>query len=128
MNKRPVSIAIIGWLFIAVGTVGVVRGLWPLVGGARSHAEAEVRPEPLVDSFYSSASGIVAAVGGAYLLQGRGWARWLLVAWMAFHIVLSVLHSMSELAVHCMVFGAIIWFLFRPHTTEYFQNSAAHSP
>jgi hypothetical protein len=50
-----------------------------------------------------TASNVLAVVGGAFLLRGLNWARWLCAAWMGFHIILSMMHSVSELAVHCLI-------------------------
>lgn len=127
MSKRPVAITIIGWLFIAVGAVGLVRGVSPLMRPAATSDGTEIKLEPLIDSFYVSVSGLIAGLGGALLIRGCHWARWLLVVWMVFHVFLSLLHSVSELAVHCVLFGTIFWFLFRPQATAYLRNSAVHS-
>ena len=35
--------------------------------------------------------------------MGHNWARWLLVAWLAFHVVVSGFHSMSEMAAHAVL-------------------------
>lgn len=127
MSKRPVAIAIIGWLYIAVGVLGLVRGLWPLMKPAATSVGTDIRPQPILDSLYVSVSGLIAGLGGALLIRGCHWARWLLVVWMVFHVLLSLLHSVSELAVHCVLFGTIFWFLFRPQATAYLRNGAVHS-
>jgi hypothetical protein len=101
-GSRPRSITVIGWIFIAIGAVGIVRdGL-------------ALRASPLGELGPALASGLLALVGGAGLLRGAGWARWLLVAWMGFHIVLSALHSAERLVVHIVLFAPILYFLFRP--------------
>ena len=60
------------------------------------------------------------------MLRGCNWARWLLAAWMAYHVVLSAFHSVTELALHTLLFGAIGYFLFRPQSSAYFRG--VHSP
>jgi len=30
------------------------------------------------------------------LLMGHNWARWLILAWLAFHVVVSAFHSLSD--------------------------------
>lgn len=127
VKKRPITVAVIGWVFIGIGAVGLVRGLWPLMGLAAPGSGVKAESEPLRDALYVLASGLVAGVGGAFAIRGRNWARWLLVAWMGFHIVLSLLHSATKLIVHCALFGVILWYLFRPRASEYFRGTDGHS-
>ena len=35
----------------------------------------------------------LAIVCGVFLLRGHNWARWLALAWIAFHVVLSAFHA-----------------------------------
>jgi hypothetical protein len=88
----------------------------------------EAESQPLRDAIHVLASGLVAAVGGAFVIRGRKWARWLLVAWMGFHIVLSLLHSASQFVVHAVLFAVVIWLMFRPQATPNFQASNAEPP
>ena len=124
MKKCPVTVAGIGWVFIGIGAVGLVRGSWPLLGFAAPGSGIEAESQPLRDAIYVLASGLVAAVGGAFVLRGRNWARWLLVAWMGFHIVLSLLHSASQFVVHAVLFAVVIWMMFRPQATAYFRGTS----
>ena len=68
----------------------------------------------------SRAVGIVA---GVFMLRGRNWARWLLVLWIAFHIVVSALHSMLQLLMHVVIFSIVLYFLFRRPASTYFNQS-----
>jgi hypothetical protein len=117
MNRRPVSVAIIGCLFLAAGAVGLAY-----------HA-TEIRAERLFenDAVWVCLVRLLAMVGGAFLLRGRDWARWLLAAWMAYHIVLSAFHSLEQLLAHCLLFGVIAWFLFRPRTSAFFRRGRVES-
>src|SRR5262245_39204284 len=121
MPRRPLSIAVIAWLFIAVGACGLAFLLWPFVApdSARRMAGLEVpRPDELWPIAISEA---VALVSGAFMLRGANWARWLLVAWMVFHVGLSFLHSPVKVLTHLVLFSAIGWFLFRPKAASYFS-------
>ncbi len=118
MNRRPLSITIISWLFIATGSVGVVYHLSEF-------------------SFYSPLDfGLVAVLlirlaailAGVFMLRGVNWARWLLVVWMAYHIVLSAFHSVTEFAMHVVLFGIVACFLFRPQSSAYFRVVRTSSP
>jgi hypothetical protein len=66
---------------------------------------------------------IIAIVCGIYLLRGSNWGRWLAIAWIAYHVVLSAFHSWLQLVVHCLLCTAFAYFLFRPKATEYFRPS-----
>jgi uncharacterized membrane protein len=109
MKRRPRSITIIGWLFIILGSVSLVSGLLPVGDSALSDRIAELK-----DHWYVHLVRILAIVGGLFLLKGHGWARWLLVAWMAFHIALSAMHSVMQLVLHTVIFSVICFFLFKP--------------
>jgi hypothetical protein len=115
MNKRPLSVTIISWLFVATGVLGFVRH------AAESKAQGRLDS----DAVWACGVNLVAVIAGAFMLRGSNWARWLLVAWMAFHIVLSAFHKLSELAVHCALFGVIGYFLFRPAVSAYFAGARA---
>lgn len=59
------------------------------------------------------------------MLRGWNWARWLLVVWLAYHVVLSALHSVFEVAVHGFLFGVIAYFLFRTPANAFFRRTSA---
>lgn len=107
--KRPLSVTILAWLFIAVGVVSFIYG-FPLHG---VHA----------DDFLAESVRLSGIVAGLFILRGENWARWLALSWIAFHAGLSAFHSLRETAIHtlfCIVFAII---LFRPNATQYFRNS-----
>ncbi len=55
------------------------------------------------------------------MLRGHNWARWLALAWIAFHVVLSAFHALAELAVHSLFCAIMAYFLFRPAANGYFR-------
>ena len=77
------------------------------------------------DEVWVFATELLAIVGGVYLLRGRNWARWLLVAWLIFHVALSALHPGHDLVVHGAISVVIIYFLFRAPANEFFRGGAA---
>lgn len=109
--KRPLPVTILGYLFIVVGLVGFVYHL---------------SDKPL-DHWVVLISlvRIIAVVGGVFLLLGRNWARWLVLAWLAFHVVVSALHSMSEAVAHVVLLVVIGYVLLRPPASPYFQSSSS---
>ncbi len=58
---------------------------------------------------------------GRYSCCGRNWARWLALAWMAAHVVISVFHSKQELIIHCVLLVLIGYLFFRRTAQEYFN-------
>ncbi|MBS1786565.1 MAG: hypothetical protein JST85_02520 [Acidobacteria bacterium] len=118
MTKRPLSITLISWIFIGFGAVTFVASLLSLTGLAGQRT-AEFPMElwlvPVIRLF--------AIVSGILMLRGLGWGRWLLIVWMAYHIVLSLFHSPFELIVHSLLFAVVLYFLFRPQAVAYFANA-----
>lgn len=74
----------------------------------------------LKSHWYVHVVRIAGIVSGIFMLYGYNWARWLLVAWMAFHIVVSAMHSVSQLLMHVVIFSVILFFLFRRPASAYF--------
>jgi len=123
MAQRHRSIAVIAWIFIAVGTAGLLKDLWPLLSPNAASQLAKLKADGLADLGPAWTSRLLAILGGVGLLRGYNWARWLLVVWMVFHIGLSALHSPGELLVHAAIFIPILYLLFRRSTTSYFDGA-----
>ena len=66
---------------------------------------------------------LAAVVAGIFTLRGHDWARWLAIAWIAFHVVVGALHSLPQLAIHAVFCAVICWFLFRPEVSRYFRRA-----
>jgi hypothetical protein len=47
---------------------------------------------------------------------------------MAYHVVLSALHSPSEFLIHSVLLAMIAWALFRPQSSIAFRVTAAEPP
>jgi len=63
---------------------------------------------------------VLAILAGAFMLRGSNWARWLALAWMTFHVVLSAFGALRELAIHSLILAGIAWLLFLPQSRRYF--------
>jgi ABC-type branched-subunit amino acid transport system permease subunit len=100
MKRTPLSIVLVGWLFVAVGVGSLVRGL--------------IRYDPREPSHFAwaAASALIAIVGGVGTLRGGSWGRWVLAFWMAGHVALAAMHDWEKLAVHVALFAVIAWILF----------------
>jgi len=111
-NKRPISISVISWLFLAIGSIGLAY-----------HATEFKQARPFqYDIFLVCLVRVLAIFGAFFMLRGRNWARWLLLGWMAYHVILSAFHSLSELIIHGLLFAVIAYFLFGPKATAYFRR------
>ncbi|HTX17460.1 MAG TPA: hypothetical protein VMG34_02275 [Bacteroidota bacterium] len=113
MPKRPIPIAIVGILFIVVG-----------LGGIAFHA-SELNFHRLfeADPMVPLLIRLAAIVCGIFLLKGKEWARWGLVAWLLYHVGLSIFHSLPQVLVHIVVLGVVGYFLFRPSATAYLRRA-----
>lgn len=60
------------------------------------------------------------------MLRGHNWARWLLVTWIAYHVILSAFHAWSELAMHALLLAVVAYFLFRSRASAYFRRARRH--
>ena len=109
-KKRPMSVTILAFVYILVGTAGFIfhfRESWPF------HWEG----------LAIEATEVLAVLGGAFLLRGRNWARWVVLAWMVFHVILSATDPWPKLAAHVAFCAVIAWILFRPAATKYFRKA-----
>jgi len=97
LNMRPLSVTILAWVYIGVGTIQYDGTLIEVVE-------------------------VLAIVCGAFILRSHNWARWLAIAWMASHVVLSAFGAFHEFAVHSLFCAAIVWLLFRPGAVRYFRG------
>jgi hypothetical protein len=114
VEKRPLVVTILGWLFIVTGGVGLLY-----------HLMQRPAEEGIV---WVSAVRLLAVVGGVFLLLGKSWARWLLVAWLGFHVAISVLHSWAQVVVHFVLLVVVALLLTRPPAAQYFQAAAPSGP
>ena len=104
-----------GVLFIATGLLGLAYHSSELVQAARFDPEF----------VWVAVVRLLAVIGGVFLLRGNNWARWLLIAWIGYHVVLSAFHSRFELIVHAFVFAATVAVLFRANASTFFRRPTA---
>lgn len=118
MQHRPRSITIISWLFIIFGSIALLYGLWPYVKMSAAQISVDLKSHWMVHL-----SRIAQIISGVFMLYGRNWARWLLVVWILFHIVISALHSVGFFLMHVVIFSIILYFLFRRDANDYFRRA-----
>ena len=111
-NKRPLAVTILGCVYIAVGTIGFVYHL----------SDFHARDALQFDGVWIELIRLLAVLSGAFMLRGYNWARWLSLAWIASHVVLSAFHAFPQFAIHCLFCATIAWLLFRPDAARYFRG------
>jgi uncharacterized membrane protein HdeD (DUF308 family) len=100
-------VILIACLYLAVG-----------IGGSIAHFGDRHAP----DWIWVEVTEILAIVCGVFLLLAHNWARWLAIAWMAFHVVISF-GELRQLAIHSLFFVLIVGCLFRADASRFFQNA-----
>jgi hypothetical protein len=113
-------VTLAAWVFIIVGAGGILKDVLPLLGPDRADAFRGLAGEGLLGLTLIWGIRLLAVVGGVFVLRGCNWARWLLVAWMALHIGISLFHSPLEAAMHVVIFAGLAFLLFRPTASKYF--------
>ncbi len=111
-NKRPISVTILGWIFIGVGIIGFGYHLkdFQTQGGLSA------------ENVLIEVVRLLALISGIFMLRGRDWARWLAIAWISFHVVISGFHSLREFAMHAAFLAVIAFFLLRADAARYFRG------
>jgi len=112
VKKCPVTILIVGCLYIATGILGIAFHLEDFHSG-------RLMQDGLI---WIAAVRLIAVLAGAFMLRGAGWARWLALAWMAFHVALGFMNSVRQGVVHLVIFAIIAYLLLRPEARAHFQR------
>ena len=107
--KPPIPVVIVAGIYLLVGVGGFVYHFPELTGGHRDAIAIEL-------------TELLALVAGVGLLLRQNWARWLALAWVVFHVVVSFFHPLGELLIHAALCILIAWLLFRPATSQWFKE------
>jgi hypothetical protein len=108
--KRPWEVTFLGSLFILVGLAGLFYHL------SRGTLDRWM--------LLIALNEIVAMGCGVFLILGRSWARWVLLAWLALHVGISALNSVSETIAHAVLLVVIAYFLLKSPASRYFTSPA----
>jgi hypothetical protein len=108
-KRVPVTVIVIACLYLAVG-----------IGGSVAHFSQHRAP----DWIGIEITELLAIVCGVFLLRAQNWARWLAIAWIAFHVAMSF-GVLRQLAVHSVLIVLIVWCLFRPDASRFFRSTQA---
>jgi len=108
LARRPVAVLVVAVAYLAVGILGFVAYFHDLLSAPS-------------DGVWIELTELVAIVAAVFLLRGRNWARWLAVAWIAFHVILSAFGNIRELTMHAALTALIVWLLFRQASARWFH-------
>jgi len=115
LSQRPIAVTGVAWLFIAAGAAMFLFHLTELL-------------HPHWDTFLVESVELTGLAAGILMLKGRNWARWLALAWIAFHVAITAIPPFHGLVVHALIFAGITWILLRPDSAEYFRRSGTRRP
>jgi hypothetical protein len=112
MNRRPIAVTILSYILIATGVASLA---FHATDFKPSHALA-------FELVWISLVRAIAIVSGVFMLRGNNWARWLALAWIAFHVAISFLDSWQKVAVHGLILVLFAYLLLRPEASAYFRG------
>ena len=112
-NQRPLSVTILAWVYISVGVLGFIYHF----------LEFRSRNTFRYDVIEIELTELIAIISGVFMLRGYNWARWVALAWIAFHVVMSAFRTSRQFAIHALFCAVIAWLLFRPEAARYFRGA-----
>ncbi len=110
MKKRPIGVVVVAILLMLAGVAGLVRDFMNSHPLSANHFE----------SVWIAALNLLGIVAGVFLFRGSNWARWLAIAWMAFHVAISFLNAWQQAVMHGVILLLIVLILFRRDARDYF--------
>lgn len=110
-KKRPWPVMVIAVLYLLVG-----------IAGFSFHLSELLARHP--DALAIEATELLAAISAVGLLMRQNWARWLALAWIVFHVFISLFHPLQELAIHVAFCLLIAWALFQPESARWFKTAS----
>ena len=112
MKSRPLPVLIVAILFIIAGIIGFSY-----------HISDFFEPgEKLYVTIAVELLRILAFVCGIFLLRAYNTGRWLSIAWILLHVLISAFNSTSEMISHIVLLIVVSILLFLPVSSTYFQN------
>src|SRR5579884_3673233 len=110
-RQRPLAVTIIACIYILAAVAGLMYHFSEFTARLRD-------PGPWGIELVR----LLAIVAGVFMLRGANWARWLALAWMAYHVVLSSFHSVPAAAIHALLLAVFTYFLCRRPANVYFTD------
>jgi hypothetical protein len=114
MKKRPVTVILVAVLFMLAGLIGFIYHFKDFFTPGNNPGEI----------VWVLLIRILAVLCGILLYLGYKWARWLAMAWLLYHVILSAFHSTSELITHLILLILVAVLLFLPVSTRFFTRES----
>ena len=114
MKSRPIPVIIVSVMFIIAGCVGFVYHFKEFFDPATK----------LYEILWIQFVRILAVVCGILLLVPINWAKWLAIAWLFYHIIISAFHSTSQMISHTVLLLLVAVLLYLPKSSAYFQRKS----
>jgi hypothetical protein len=108
--KRPLSVTIMSFVFIIAGVSGIVYHF------------ADLKNATEITVAWVLFVRLLAVAGGWFAFRGRSWARWLLLAWIVYHVYVSLYHTIDEIAIHVVFTMLTLFALFNKKANAYFRR------
>lgn len=127
MNKRPLSVTIIGWFLIVTSIFSLFSAL---MMGSNPQVSAMLAESPLPQSVHEIVGiigGLISLVSGYGILKGFNWARILYIAASVAGLLFSLLTvpMVSIIVLGVVMLAVIAFFLFRPAANDWFKRTPA---
>ena len=124
MNKRPLSVTIIGWLVIVTSIFSLFS---VLMMGSNPQASAMLAESPLPASAHQIVgivSTLISLISGYGILKGFNWARILYIAAGIAGLLFSLLTvpMVSVIILGVLMLAVVAFFLFRPAANDWFNR------
>jgi len=111
MERRPITVVIVGMLFILAGCFGIAAHV-------KDFSQPGLKLGELIWVFIVR---LLAIICGILLFLRVDWARWLAVIWLLYHVIIGALHSSSEMIMHIVLLIVVAILLFVPVSSAYFR-------
>jgi hypothetical protein len=108
--KPPLSVTIISFVFMIAGVSGIIY-----------HSE-DLKNLPDVTVAWVLFVRLLAVAAGWFAFRGKTWARWLLVAWIVYHVIVSFYHTVPQALVHVLMTALTVLAFFNKKANAYFQR------
>lgn len=112
IRNRPWPVVIVCLMFVVAGAVGFIYHFPDLF---RSGSE-------LYDAIGVGALRLIAVICAILLWMGVGWARWLAIAWLLYHVFIGAQHSTSQVVNHVIILIFVALFLYLPKSRAFFNG------
>ena len=115
IKKRPIGVIVVAVLLVLGGAAGLIGDFM------NSHSLSG----NYLESVWIAAVNVLGIAAAVFLFRGENWARWLAVAWMAFHVAISFLNAWRQAVMHGVILMLIVLVLFQREAREFFGPTRA---